>query len=111
MELQLSGLQALADTATTQPSIGMKLMDMLSQGANVLLSAKQQKDLNKLNLERAKQGLPPIDTAAYAEASAPVMKVQGGVDANTRKMMWAMGLGVLAIGGFGVYMATRSKRK
>lgn len=84
------------------------LTDVIKQAAPAVLAAKQQKDLQKLNVLRAAQGLPPLDTAAYAEASAPVVKVQGGMDAGTRKMMWGLGLGGLCLLGFGVYVYSNS---
>lgn len=113
MELQLNGLADVVPSSAataTQPAATMKLVDMLSQAANVFLSAKQQKDLQKLNLERARQGLPPLDTAAYAEASAPVMKVQGGVDAGTRKIIWSVGLGTLGLLGLGLFIMSGKRR-
>lgn len=82
------------------------ITDVVKQAAPAVLAAKQQKDLQKLNVLRAAQGLPPLDTAAYAEASAPVVKVQGGMDASTRKMMWGLGLGGLCIFGLGVWAFT-----
>ncbi|MDI1303022.1 MAG: hypothetical protein PSX71_14045 [bacterium] len=90
--------------------IASGITDIVKQAAPVVLAAKQQKDLQKLNVARASQGLPPLDTAAYAEASAPVVKVQGGADAGTRKIIWGFGLGTLVLIGTGIYFATRKKR-
>lgn len=92
-------------------SVATGVTSVVKQAVPVLLAAKQQKDLQKLNVARASQGLPPLDIAAYAEASAPVVKLLGGVDSGTRKwILWGGIFAALVIGG-GVYLAVSGNRR
>lgn len=44
------------------------LLDNVKNTATAVLTYQQNRDLIKLNLERARQGLAPLDSAAYAPA-------------------------------------------
>lgn len=106
MNMQLQGLDNF-----DWGKIATGLTDVVKQATPVVLAAKQQKDLQKLNVERAKQGLAPLDTAAYAEASAPVMKIQGGLDAGNRKLLLWGGLAAVTVLGFALYFGLRPRRQ
>lgn len=61
------------------------IADAVGKLAPSLIAAKSQRDIVKVQLERAKQGLPPMNTSDFA----PVVKVQtditsGNEDALTR---------------------------
>ena len=57
---------------TEKPSLWDRLSENLVKMGSAYLSIKNQKDLMELNLERAQQGLPPLD----AGSTAPVIKTQ-----------------------------------
>lgn len=65
------------------------------QTATRILSAlsmtQQQRELMKINIERAKQGLPPIDIAQYTGVG-----VQVGVSPQTQQLITYGGLALLA---------------
>jgi hypothetical protein len=85
------------------------LQTVLPGVATTVLAAKQTRDLQKINIARAQSGLEPLDIAKYQEASAPVIKVQGGVDSGTSgRLMWGVvgGLGLL-----GLLLANRQNKK
>lgn len=77
--------------------------------AQTVLAVKQQNQLNKINVARAQAGQAPLDIAQYQEASAPVIKVQGGVDSGTSsRLAWGIGGGLLLLG---LILTNRSKGK
>lgn len=77
-------------TQTTAPE-GTKLDDWLSiakQGLNLV----QTQQLNQINVTRAKQGLPPIDTSRYTG-----MGVNLGLTPQTQQLVMYGGLALLAV--------------
>lgn len=95
--MQLEGIDDLGNFDWS--GLATNLTNVVKQAAPVVLAAKQQRDLQKLNVARAKAGQAPLDVAQYAEASAPVVRVQGGVDRDTRKtMLIGGGLALLVVG-------------
>lgn len=106
----VSAPAATAPAATGQQGGWASTFQTILPGlTSTLLAAKQTRDLQKLNLARAKAGLPPLDIAAYQEASAPVIKVQGGVDSGTSsRLAWGIGGGLLLLG---LIMANNRKGK
>lgn len=74
--------------------------------ANTAIAIKAQEKLAKLNVQRAAAGEPPIDIATYNEQNAPVIKIQGGVDAGTSKNLMYVGL---AIGAVSLVLAMRNR--
>lgn len=110
MEISLNyPLAGLDDFDWSQVASGVT--DIVKQAAPVVLAAQQQRALQKINVARASQGLPAMDVSKYAEASAPVVKVQGGMDSSTRTLMWGLGLGTLGVLGFLGYMAVGGRRR
>ncbi len=66
----LSGLGDTAPSTSTTPAATTGWLDtltgMLKQAVPVYLSTYQQKQLIDINIERAKQGLPPVDQSSIA---------------------------------------------
>ncbi len=87
-------------TTTEDKSFWQKFMDAAVVGGTAWLGYKQQKDLLALNIERAKAGLPPLDTAA----AAPVIRTEVSIDSATvRDLASNVGAGInktmLMVGG------------
>lgn len=61
-----------------------------SRIASAVVMSKQQSDLMKINVERAKQGLPPLDIAAYTGVGVNV-----GVSQGTQQFLTYAGLALL----------------
>ncbi len=87
----------------SMPSIGQQssvLDSFLNTGQRALelwLSYDARKDMQDLNLQRAAQGLPPVDASSYMRMTAP--QVQFGVASDTQKMLMygAIGLGAVFV--------------
>lgn len=74
---------------------------MLKQAVTVGLTARQQLQLQNINIKRAEQGLPPLDV----DALTPAVKVKTGLDQST--LFVVGGLGML---GLVLWATTRSRR-
>lgn len=82
-------MQAVGTQATAPE--GTKLDDWLSiakQGLNLV----QTQQLNQINVARARQGLPPIDTSRYTG-----MGVNLGLTPQTQQLVMYGGLALLAV--------------
>lgn len=73
----------MSDFVETQDTGNASWVDNLTQGAQ----AYQAWEIAQLNIDRAKQGLPPINAAAYSP------QVNVGLSTQT---MWLIGLGIAA---------------
>lgn len=94
-------------TPSVLETLTSTVQNVLPGLAQTVLAVKQQNQLNKINVARANAGLPPLDIAQYQEASAPVIKVQGGVDSGTSsRLAWGIGGGLLLLG---LILTNRSK--
>lgn len=78
-----------------EPSLLDKLFSVGQRTAELWLSYDARKDMQDLNLERAKKGLAPIDAARYMQMTAP--QVQVGVARDTQQLLiyGAVGVGAL----------------
>lgn len=86
-------------TPSVLETLTSTVQNVLPGLAQTVLAVKQQNQLNKINVARANAGMPPLDIAQYQEASAPVIKVQGGVDSGTSsRLAWGIGGGLLLLG-------------
>ena len=105
---QLGQWNLFSDTQSTQtatPKVETKsgwetFADTVSKLGTAYLGYRQQKELIDINVERAKQGMPPIDAAQMA----PVVRTQIGIDPETASRIASsagekMNVGLLAIGG------------
>lgn len=88
----------LGDTldAATQPTqtVGFQsILDSILKAGTVYLSIQQQSDLQRINLQRAQQGLAPLDPAQYAAG------VNVGLSSSTQNaLLWiAGGIGALLL--------------
>ncbi len=89
---------AYAKGAKAPPGLGAEeqsFWQKFTEGAAALgttyLSLKNQRDAMKINVERAQQGLPPIDTAV----GAPVVRTQVSIDpAIARQLASTAGEGI-----------------
>lgn len=86
-----------------KPSIWEQIGTTVQQALPVVLSsvaaAKNQKRIDKLQEQRMAAGKEPLtaeEIDRYMDATAPVVKVKGGVDNNTSKYLF---LGALGLGG------------
>jgi len=59
------------------------------------LSFEQQRNLNELNLERARKGLPPLNTSQYMAQSAP--QFRAGLTPDTQNMLMMGGAAILGV--------------
>lgn len=76
-----------------------ELLTSLTSGAKDLVATYNTQQILSANTERAKQGLPPLDAAAYAAT------VNVGLSPELKSMLLIGGLGLLL-----VYMMTRGRR-
>ncbi len=87
----------LADTTTGTPSSTSSstpwYANLLTQG----MSLYQQIELQKTNLARAQQGLPPLTASQYG-ATVPTATVNVGLSSGTKAALWLVGGGVVLIG-------------
>lgn len=79
--------QAIADS-----SDGESWIDTLKKIVPALTMTAQQYQLMQLNIERAKQGLPPIDIATYSGVGVNV-----GLSPDTQKLIIYGGLALLVV--------------
>lgn len=104
----LAGLSAAAATATAAPKSGFStaltsITDSLSKAAQAYLTVKGQKDILKLQSQRAAQNLPPLDSAYYTPGMrvdvAPDFASGLGISKNTLLLGVAGFLGLILIMG------------
>lgn len=72
-----------------------QILSTLTQAGQTYLTIEQQRELNKMNLQRAQQGLPAIDVSMYQAG------VNVGISRSTQNTL----LTVAAVGG-GVWLLT-----
>ena len=96
---QLIEYQDTVPTAGATPSILQQLVEFGKAAIPAALSFQQQRDLNEINIERARKGLPPINTAQFMAQSAPQVRV--GMTQDTQKMLM---YGVLIAAAAGIIM-------
>ncbi len=94
------GLDAPSPTlavAAAQPSTAQTILNTVKELLPGALSMYQQNKLFDLQIKRAQQNLPLVDTSAIADASA----LRFGVDSSTQNtVMIAVGVGAAALLGF-----------
>jgi hypothetical protein len=95
----LSGDEAGVPGAATSASALQTLAQTVVQAGATILPLIQQQKVLKLQLERAKQGLPPLDVGAYID---PNQGVNVGLTPATQKTLLWLGGGVV-----GAYLLTR----
>jgi hypothetical protein len=87
-------LDTIAPTITTkiksQQQQGEPWWETWSRIASSVVMTKQQYDLMRINVDRAKRGEPPLDIAQYSGVG-----VQVGVSQNTQQFLTYAGIAVL----------------
>lgn len=84
----------VSDLATEQAKTsGTDWIDSLSRLIGVLAVGEQQRRLLAIQVDRAKQGLPPLDTSQYA----PTVRVNAGLSSDTKWLIGALGIGFVAM--------------
>lgn len=78
-------------TATAQAKISTDSGTNVSQLATQALTALQTFQLNQINVQRAKAGMPPINTAAYGTG------INVGLNPQTQQLVIYGGLALLAV--------------
>lgn len=100
--VQLRGLGA--ENTTEKEGWLSKFMGFVGSAGSTYLSLKNQRDLLKMNMERAAQGLPPIDIETTGpiirtEVALPddvVDKITASAGMNINKILLFTGIGVAA---------------
>lgn len=102
-----SDLGVFQDTVPTlgsEPSILDKIVSFGEKVIPGILSMQQQREINDINMERARKGLPPINAQAYLAQSAP--QVRFGVTPDTQN---ALVKGAIVVGiGFAAFAVIRA---
>lgn len=90
-------------TAVAQQQAGSSQpwYDTLMQTIPLLLMTEQQRQLLQVQVDRAKQGLPPLDVSQYGAG------VQVGISADTQKMFVWLGIGLAAVAGVALLARSR----
>lgn len=81
-----------AAIVNTSEKTGMDFIQSGLQVINSLVLADAQRRLLRIQLERAQQGLEPLDTSNYGLGA----NVSVGVQSDTQRMLWIGGAAVLA---------------
>lgn len=91
-------------TAVVDASGGSDWTSLLRDAVGVYGAVQQGRlyeQLSAINLERARQGLPPIDVAAYQQG------LSVGVDPATRQLLTVAVFGLLGLGALWLLMRKR----
>jgi hypothetical protein len=82
------------------------LVDNVTQLVQVGIQAEAQRDLLQMNLDRARQGLPPINAQQYMPG------VNVGVSDDTKQLLYILGFGALGVFALSsVFGGRRGRRK
>ena len=90
-----SGIETVApgilDQARAIAVEGESWIDTIARAMTTVVMADYQRDVLRLQLERARQGLPPLDAAQYGAG------VTVGLSPSTQQLLILGGLGLLAV--------------
>lgn len=88
-----SAVLGLSGDATPAPTNVQQFIAVATQAAGAILPLVQQQKILKMQLQRAQQGLPPLDVGAYID---PNQGVQFGLNQGTQRTVLWLGGGLLA---------------
>ena len=91
--MRIGDIAPNADTNANVPWY-QALLNSLTQAGTTYLSIEQQRELNKINLQRAQSGLPPLDSSQYQTG---VSVGVGSSTQNTLITVAAIGAGALVL--------------
>lgn len=98
-------LEQIAPTITAkiseQQQPGESWVDSLARLLPILAATDQQRSLLNVQVERARQGLPPLNMSQYAAG------VNVGVSPDVKNLLIVGGLGMLAVLAFGAHRIGR----
>lgn len=80
----------VVDTVATSKGNEESWIDSLTRILPALAATYQQRQLMQVQIDRARQGLPPLDPSLYAPA------VRVGLTGDSQRMLW-VGLGLAAV--------------
>lgn len=83
----------LIATATTQQSSGESTLQTLIRAASTVIMTDYQRRLLNVQLDRASQGLPPLDMSQYGVSA----NVNVGVSADVQKLMIIGGVALVGV--------------
>lgn len=89
------------DMGQTEPAAAAEpwykqAIDAASQIATGYFQSKVQKETTDIQIERARQGLPPLDLTKYGPAPVTVQhQITGAMSPQTKTLLW-VGAGILA---------------
>lgn len=102
-DIWASSLETLAPNITgmiaDQSTLGETWIDTLQKMLPILAATAQQREILKIQLERARQGLPPLPNSDFGA------QVSIGLDPTTRNVLIFSGLAIVA------FVAWKSFRK
>jgi hypothetical protein len=88
LEQLAPGITSLVDD---QASSGQSWIDSLAAAVSTVAATYQQKQLLDVQIQRARQGLPPLDVSAYAPG------VRVGLSEDTQRMLVIGGVAALVL--------------
>lgn len=99
--MRIGQIQPSAPAPASSPSIS----DILSQAVPAALQLYRERQATKLQMDRARQGLPPLALEFYS----PPVRVEAGVDKNTKLLIAGVGAAAL-LGGLLIFTGRRRRR-
>lgn len=98
-------LEQIAPTITAkiseQQQPGESWADSLARLLPILAATEQQRELLNVQVERARQGLPPLNMSQYAAG------VNVGISPDVKNLLIVGGIGLLAVMAFGAHRIGR----
>lgn len=91
----------LNDMIDQQQQPGESWLDAVGRLLPIIAATDQQRQLLQVQVDRARQGLPPLNVSQYAAG------VQVGVSSDLKNLLVIGGLGVLAVLAFGAHRIGR----
>ena len=89
------------EMVNNQQQPGESWIDSAARLVTIIAATDQQRQLLQVQVDRAKQGLPPLNISQYAAG------VQVGVSSDLKNLLVVGGLGVLAVMLLGVHRIGR----
>ncbi|MDH5654198.1 MAG: hypothetical protein OEZ39_20265 [Gammaproteobacteria bacterium] len=107
-EVGMDGLGADVPTSTVtagstgqpaeEPSMWSNIISAVKEIAPAYTQYKQQKEIMRVQTDRAKKGLPPLETSQYAPTARVITEVGGETRMGIAKLAIPIALGVGALG-------------
>ncbi len=92
---------SIVDKVAETQTPGESWIDALSRILPTIVATVQQRQLLQVQIERARQGLPPLDVSQYTSG------VSVGLSQDTKQLLMYGGIAALAIWAFGTHRKYR----